>query len=607
VGLPNPLIGTTIDSNGDIQFGITEKPHGEADGGATVDAVVEFTSPPAALSPAAGIPIVNLAPTIGAGGTLAANQTLYYALSAVDANGLESTLSFIVRATIPAGGSSRSVTLTGMSFSLATSGFHVYRGASPAQMFRIASDQALSGQFTDPGLPKLVVAAPDPNYHHANSYWRLELQTEYAATIHTPLTVGNGTAQMTANAYRGMVARITRGKGAGQERVVASNTATVVTLVTAWDMEPDSTSFFVVAESAWRFGASGASSPVQFEIPNRTGAVVQISGRAANANDKESPAELATLTRWVIGGAGAGGFDSDVPPQPSFGLTLPPQGGVVEIGGISFPTLVNTRTVTAATVTVHYWDESNGQPQTKLATAITAADTSLTLTAAGGASAGSLVQIEREILKVTAVSAGGTQYQVERGQHGSTAASHAALTPIYELSTTVVVTPFARDFFGSPAGGNWSYPVFLPDVRVASAEMFVTNGLGKSPTDFLSVTQTVDSGLRTLSGGQFSITVEGFLAIENGVAPDLVVEAPHAVRDVYAVVRQAPSGAPVNVTVRANGSSYCTLSIPSGSTISNVVNGFPLAPLATGAKLNADITSVGTTVPGSDLTVIVRL
>jgi hypothetical protein len=55
---------------------------------------------------------------------------------------------------------------------------------------------------------------------------------------------------------------------------------------------------------------------------------------------------------------------------------------------------------------------------------------------------------------------------------------------------------------------------------------------------------------------------------------------------------------------------YCTLTIADGQTISNVVNGFGLAPLATNNQLNLDITSVPTaanTLPGRDLTVTIRL
>src|SRR5262249_47108438 len=153
----------------------------------------------------------------------------------------------------------------------------------------------------------------DGNYDHANFYWRREIQPEYSATIHSATTVGNTTLQMVVDDHRGTIVRITRGRGVGQERAVQSNTATTLTLASPWDMQPDATSFFVIAESGWHFGATASASPAHFEIPNHAGETVHITGRSANVNDKESPAELATATRWIIGGAGGGGPDEDVP------------------------------------------------------------------------------------------------------------------------------------------------------------------------------------------------------------------------------------------------------------------------------------------------------
>ena len=76
----------------------------------------------------------------------------------------------------------------------------------------------------------------------------------------------------------------------------------------------------------------------------------------------------------------------------------------------------------------------------------------------------------------------------------------------------------------------------LPDARVASAELFVTNQKGNSPTTGISLTQFDDGGLRTLSGGQYTIQVEGYLAVDAMAAPAMVVDASHSVRDVYAVL-----------------------------------------------------------------------
>ena len=52
---------------------------------------------------------------------------------------------------------------------------------------------------------------------------------------------------------------------------------------------PDATSFFVVAETGWQFGALARSSPVQFLVPNRGGETVQVCGLAANVNNLECP------------------------------------------------------------------------------------------------------------------------------------------------------------------------------------------------------------------------------------------------------------------------------------------------------------------------------
>jgi hypothetical protein len=174
----------------------------------------------------------------------------------------------------------------------------------------------------------------------------------------------------------------------------------------------------------------------------------------------------------------------------------------------------------------------------------------------------------------------------------------------------VYIIPFSRNFFGSPASGSFSYPIFLPDVRMAASDFIVHNTFGNSETSKASFTATVDGGLRTLSGGQFTIQVEGFLAIQAKAAPPLIIEDSHSVRDIFAVVGEAPTGAPIQLQLNLDGVAYTSLTIPPGSTISDTVKGFGLAPLQSLSKLTLDITSVGQsfqTTPGSDLTVVIRL
>jgi hypothetical protein len=84
------------------------------------------------------------------------------------------------------------------------------------------------------------------------------------------------------------------------------------------------------------------------------------------------------------------------------------------------------------------------------------------------------------------------------------------------------------------------------------------------------------------------------------------MDAPHSVRDVYAVLGAA-ADAPVGLQLNVNGASYCQLTIAAWATASNTVDGKTLAPLPAGAQVMLSVLSVGSTVPGSDLTVTIRL
>jgi hypothetical protein len=198
------------------------------------------------------------------------------------------------------------------------------------------------------------------------------------------------------------------------------------------------------------------------------------------------------------------------------------------------------------------------------------------------------------------------RYRVTRGAHGSVAAAHAGQTPIYTLRSKTAIAALTADFFGSPYSGSWSYPVVLPDVRVASAELFVTNQRGKSPTQSIYLTSTIDQGLRTVSGGQYSIQVDGYLSVEHSVAPAVIVDTSHAVRDVFAVLGK-PADAAVALQLRLDDAPYCGLTFAPGMTTSDAATGNLLPPLPAGAKITVSVLSVGNVYPGADLTVLIRL
>jgi hypothetical protein len=602
VGVPNPLLGSVLDSDGIIQFGVVESAVTTSDGTSAIGVSLSFVAPATASAAGPGMPLIGLVANVGGSGTLQGGEILYYAVSGCDSLGDESILSFTVRAVITSDGSS--VTLSGLSFAPGSSTFNVYRGVTPAQFFRIATNQPLASQFTDSGLADQLIAPPDPNYDHANFYWRMELQPEIAVTVHSPTMVGNATLGMAVNCYQGMTLRITRGTGTGQERPITANDATSLTISPAWTAEPDATSFFVVAEAGWQFGAQTKSSPVEFQVPNLSGEVVQLTGRSANVNNVECGPELSIVTRWQIGGAGTA--DSAVPPAPSFGLAANQSGGGLSVSGVSFTDLTNTRTISSATLTLNYWNELQGSTSLALANEVGVADELLNLSAAGTAQPSNLLQIEAEVVLIGTVQNNGLQYQVTRAVEGSQAATHTAGTPVYLLTSDIVITPFPQDFFGSPYSGNWSFSLPLVDARVVSADLFVTNSQGNSPATRICLTGTTDSGIRTLSGGQYSIQVQGYLAISQSAAPALVVESAHSVRDVFAVLRSA-ADAPVQLQLNVNGSAYCQLTFATGAIVSSTVNGNTLPPLTAEAHITLSILAVGQTYPGSDLTVLIRL
>ncbi|MEO8100785.1 MAG: phage tail protein [Acidobacteriota bacterium] len=607
VGLPRPLVGSVLDEDGVAQFGVIEEVEPSGGGALVVKLRAAFVRPGSPAPSAAHIPLVSLTPVFAAtGGTLGGGQTLYYAFSATDGEGSETGLSFTVRARIPSGTDTNAVTVQGLSFSSGTTGFHVYRGASPSQLLRIATDHAIADGFVDTGYTAELVGPPDENFDHANFYWRLELQPEVNVESYSPTTVGRSTLGMLANEFRGAIVRITRGTGAPQERSIVTNDATTLTISSPWKVEPDTTSFFTVAEATWNSAGSATSSPILFEVPGLPGATIQISGRATNVLNRESAFEMSPVTRWQIGADG--GMDGGVAPAPTFGLDAVGK-GMVELAGIGFTDLANTASITAGTMELFSWDELNGPTSFSLSSAVDDVSADIDLTPAGSAAIGQMLQLGQEVLEVLSVSGGGAHYHVLRGVNGSTAAAHGSGTPLFHLQRTTVIVPFVRGFFGSPASGSFAYSLYLPDVRIATATLYMTNSFGMGAIRSAAFGASVDEGIRTLSGGQVSIQVEGYLAIQDHAAPAMVMEDSHAARDIFAVVREAPDGGDIELSLLQDETIYCTLIVPDGETISDTVGGFGLPPLTANARLTLDITSVpgaANTLPGRDLTVTIR-
>jgi hypothetical protein len=226
---------------------------------------------------------------------------------------------------------------------------------------------------------------------------------------------------------------------------------------------------------------------------------------------------------------------------------------------------------------------------------------------------GQIVEVGTELMTVLSADPVANTYSVIRGVLGSSATTHDAGDLVLHLDQTAIVVAFAADFFENRASLNYLHTVSLPDVRVCAAEFYVTNSFGNSQARQTSYTLQPDGGLRTLSGGQFSLQVSGYLATQTNAAPPLLIETSHAVRDVRAVVNQAATGYTVSVDILQNGTEYCNVSIASGQTISSVLDGVALPPLQATGSLTINVTLqvvagyTGQISPGRDLAVTIRL
>jgi hypothetical protein len=609
---PFPLVGTKPRADGDFDWNIWETTTTASDGSGAVQLSVPFAVPATTFSTLVGPPVVNLTAAIAtSGGALPGGETLFYSLTATDASGLESPPSFAVTATIPVGTNTNAVTLTGIGLDTGAASFSVYRGATPLKMFRIAGGISSASTFQDTGLSAQDVPQPDPFFDHANFYWKYQQLAPVTATIFGPTQIGAASLSLTANQYQGFLARIWSGTGAGQVGTISTNSATTLSIAPNWTIVPDSTSVFLIEDPAWRAGCSAQSSPAQFIVPNQHGQVVLVQGLAADAQDDESPSGLAVVTAWTVGGAGPSVGDTGVPPVPTAGITVPRDGTIV-FAAPEFSTLANTAGISSCTYRVNYVDEL-GVVSTTLAAEIGAADTTIQVASSAGFSAGNVIALDAESIVIQSIS--GTTWTVQRGQCASTAATHASGATLFLQVSKVFVYPFGLNFFGSSAAPLWSATESLPCARIAALQLNVTNTFGDSAvaaTNFLGISSDGSEpgwlpGLRTNQGGQFTFQVDGVLFVESAVAAPLPVHAAVSVRDVYAVVGAAPTGAPVTILLRRNAAPYTTVMIAADQTVSGAVSGASLAPLQPGDLLTFDLTGIGSATPGQDLTLIVRL
>src|SRR5260370_17535315 len=158
--------------------------------------------------------------------------------------------------------------------------------------------------------------------------------------------------------------------------------------------------------------------------------MIQISSRAANVHDDECAYELSPLTTWKISGGAGSALDQDVRAQPTFGLFVTGQ-GAVEVVGIGFPDLTNTRGIVAGTLSLVYWDEIAGAAPIPVANAVLASDQSIVLSASCPVQAGDILQIQTELCSRQHISADRKTVQGGRSAYWTAPAAPANPPPRY--------------------------------------------------------------------------------------------------------------------------------------------------------------------------------
>lgn len=87
------------------------------------------------------------------------------------------------------------------------------------------------------------------------------------ATSGAASSITDSTAAYPVNLYQGLTVEIVGGTGAGQQRSIASNTATVITTSQAWAVTPDATSEFIVYKpgDAWQYNLADVFAELAIE------------------------------------------------------------------------------------------------------------------------------------------------------------------------------------------------------------------------------------------------------------------------------------------------------------------------------------------------------
>lgn len=593
-----------------IQFDASESLGFDADGAQRCALRIPFRRPQSETGAPSGIPLVSFAYNVQTTGGTLAQGSYFYALTSVDSAGHESGLSSLIPVRIGGLTSTNKITLQGISVAPGVTGLNLYRGASPHRLLRVATNVTVADSIIDIGAAAEPQLPPDSNYSRLRAWYRQMFLVDQSPTSWTTTTITKTGLGLLADRWAGKKLVIRSGAGQGQERNIVSNTATTITVDRPWETTPDATSKFAIVDTAWTFATESDSDVITVMLPLMPASSFEVSLRSVSKDSSElDPLESPSLV-WQVGVGSTSGTDTGVPPKPGFGFGLIEQ-GTVSIGGIAFTTLENLASVYVGQLGILFWDELLAPTAVGLGFELFAEDSEVTLLGlTTPLPSGTYFQVEEEIFETVGDPASGNIYTVIRARYQSTATTHAVDRPVFILTRREMTIPFVPGYFSSTSAVGFRYNFRLPNVRISGADMTLYNRVGASERSEECYTGVTNFGVRTLSGGQITMNVQGYLAIEASAGNSFVLDRATVVRDVSAYVQEPPVGADVEIMVRLNGAPYCELVIEDGSHVATAVSRFNVAPLPSGGTLSFDVlnvppASVGT--PGRDLTVLLQI
>lgn len=603
------VCGTRI-TDGQIVFDASESLGVSPEGFDRCVVTIPFRKPQTEVGAASGVPLVSFAYTVQTTGGTLPPGSYFYGVTTVDDQGRESGLSSLIPVRIGGSSTTNRVTISGISAAAGAVGLNLYRGNTPQRLVRVRSSWPVGDTITDQGDTLEAQVPPDSNYNRLRAWYRQIFVTDQAPTAWTTTTITRADMNLVDDQWIGKKLILRSGKGRGQERNIVSHTDDTITIDRPWDVLPDATSRFAIVDTAWTFSTETESDIVQVMLPLLPTYSFDISLRSVSKNDAELDALEAPSLVWQVGIGSPSTGDTGVPPKPSFGLGLVEE-GTVSITGISFPTPTNLATVFIGQLGILFWDEQQAPTPVSLVDAIDDLVTNVKLAGLPALLAeGDHIQIDEEIFRVTGAPIAPDTYPVERARYQTFAATHTASTAVFVLTREEMTIPFVPGYFTTSAASGFRFNFRMPNVRISAADLTLYNRVGPSERGEANYTGFTNFGIRTLSGGQITMNLSGYLAIESSAGNSYVLDRLTVVRDVSAYVQEPPAGANVEIMVRINGDPLCELLIEAGSHVATAVNRFNQPALPAGGKLSFDIlnvppASVGT--PGRDLTILLQI